>query len=50
MEWRMYLAIFLLALLFIGIYILADKINNTSLTVTDASGTIFTADVDLGYY
>jgi hypothetical protein len=50
MEWRMFFAIFLLTLLLTAIYILAYKINNTSLTVRDASGTVLTADVDLGYY
>jgi hypothetical protein len=46
----MFFAIFLLTILLTAIYILAYKINNTSLTVRDASGTVLTADVDLGYY
>jgi hypothetical protein len=50
MEWRLFFAIFLLTLLVTAIYILAYKIDNTSLSVRDASGTLLTADLNLGYY
>ena len=50
MEWRLFIAVFLLTLLLTAIYILAYKIDHTTLTVRDASGTLLTADVNLGYY
>jgi len=46
----MFFAIFLLTLLLTAIYILAYKIDHTSLTITDASGSTITAHTNLGYY
>ena len=50
MEWRLFIAVFLLTLLLTAIYILAYKIDHTTLTLTDASGSTITAHTNLGYY
>jgi hypothetical protein len=50
MEWRLFLAFLLLLLLLTAVCILAYKIDHTSLTITDASGSTITAHTNLGYY
>jgi hypothetical protein len=49
MEWRLFIGVVLLMLLLLSIIVLAYKIDNTSVTLKDASGSTITVDAQLGY-
>lgn len=49
MEWRFLIIVLLLIVLSTSIYALAYKIDNTTLIITDASGSRISS-ADLGYY